>query len=239
MRSSARDFRNAARIRLKGNWGLAILVCIIAALLGGLGGNPITVLSNSLDNLYNRFQNVPHFAYYAQVMERMLDFTKAATIWGIITFIIGGVVELGACTFHTRLSLGEQPSFGWLFDRFGIFLKALGLRLFMSLFILLWSILLIIPGIIAAYRYSMAPYLMAEYPQIGIREAVDRSKQLMDGNKGRLFCLQFSFIGWWLLSALTFGIVGLWIMPYMQTAQACFYLELTGRSAVGSAGNQW
>jgi hypothetical protein len=81
--------------------------------------------------------------------------------------------------------------------------------------------------------------LLSIAPQIGIREAVDRSKQLMDGNKGRLFCLQLSFIGWWLLSALTFGIVGLWIMPYMQTAQACFYLELTGRSVVGSTGNQW
>lgn len=239
MRSSARDFRNAARIRLKGNWGIAILVCIVAALLGGLSGNPISALSNALNNTYDKIQNTPYFAHFAQVMAGMMSFAKVASIWGIITFIIGGAFELGVCTFHTRMSMGERPSFEWLFDRFGIFLKALGLRLFMGLFILLWSILLIIPGIVAGYRYSMAPFLMAEYPQIGIREAVDRSKQLMDGNKGRLFCLQLSFIGWWLLSALTFGIVGLWIAPYMQTAQACFYLELTGRSVVGSTGNQW
>lgn len=153
----------------------------------------------------------------------------AFPVWGIVALIVGCVAELGVCAFHTRLNLGQRPPFSSLFERFDIFLKALGLKLFMLLFIFLWSLLLFVPGIIAAYRYSMAPYLMAEYPDMGIIEAVNRSKELMNGNKGRLFCLDLSFIGWWLLSALTVGILGLWIAPYMLTARAAFYLELTGK----------
>ena len=75
------------------------------------------------------------------------------------------------------------------------FLKAMGLNLFMALFIWLWSLLFIVPGIIAAYRYRLAPYLMAENPNLGIREAVNMSKELMAGHKWRLFCLNLSFIG--------------------------------------------
>ena len=73
----------------------------------------------------------------------------------------------------------------------------------MLLFTLLWSLLFVVPGIIAAYRYSMAPFIMAENPDIGIREAVRRSKMIMHGNKLRLFRLQLSFFGWYLLTALS------------------------------------
>ena len=65
--------------------------------------------------------------------------------------------------------------------------------------------LFIIPGLIATYRYAMAPYIMAEHPEMGIMEAIEASKQMMDGNKWSLFCLDFSFIGWMILSVLTSG----------------------------------
>ena len=99
-----------------------------------------------------------------------------------------------------------------------------------GLLIFLWTLLLIIPGIIAAYRYALAPYLMAENPDMGIWEAIDRSKALMQGNKARLFWLQLSFIGWRLLSGLTLGVGALWLCPYMNAADAAFYLEVTGRA---------
>lgn len=109
-------------------------------------------------------------------------------------------------------------------------LKAMGLNLFMALFIWLWSLLFIVPGIIAAYRYRLAPYLMAENPNLGIREAVNMSKELMAGNKWRLFCLHLSFIGWGILSALTCGIGDLWLNPYIYAANAAFYVDRTGRN---------
>ena len=99
-----------------------------------------------------------------------------------------------------------------------------------SLLTFLWSLLFIVPGIIASYRYALAPYLMAENPDMGVMEAIARSKELMNGSKWRLFCLQLSFIGWSLLCVLTLGIGYLWLAPYQNAAEAAFYLEVTGRT---------
>lgn len=225
MRPRATDFRAAARNSLRGYWGWALLVCLVAGILGGIPASSgvVNVTTAIKDNFY---YSIPWYGAWAILRTGL---ASLLSMWGVITFLIGGAVQLGLYEFHTRLSMGERPPLSVLFGKFQIFLKALGLRLFMLLFIVLWSLLLVVPGIIAAYRYAMAPYLMAEYPQMGIREAVDRSKQMMHGHKGRLFCLGFSFIGWWLLSILTFGILSLWITPYVETAKAAFYLDLTGR----------
>ena len=101
-------------------------------------------------------------------------------------------------------------------------------RLLQSLYVLLWSLLLIIPGIIAGYSYAMTEYILAEHPELTAGEAIDCSKQMMSGNRWRLFCMQFSFIGWNLLSALTLGIGSLWVRPYQQAATAAFYREISG-----------
>lgn len=221
MHPNASAFRAAARNSLRGYWGWALLICLVAGILGGAQSSGVSSgISSFAENAPAELQG--------PILIMLLGIAGILSVWGMVVFLIGGAIELGLCAFHTRLNLGQKPPFASLFERFDIFLKALGLRLFMGLFIFLWALLLLVPGIIAAYRYSMAPYLMAEYPEMGIREAVNRSKELMQGNKGRLFCLHFSFIGWWLLSILTFGILSLWITPYVQTARAAFYLELTG-----------
>ena len=221
MHPNASAFRAAARNSLRGYWGWALLVCLVAGILGGAQSSGVS------SGIRSFAENSP-VELQGPLLMLLLSIVGILSIWGMVVFFIGGAIELGLCAFHTRLNLGQRPSFASLFERFDIFLKALGLRLFMGLFMFLWALLLLVPGIIAAYRYSMAPYLMAEYPEMGIREAVNRSKELMQDNKGRLFCLDLSFIGWWLLSILTFGILSLWITPYVQTARAAFYLELTG-----------
>ena len=95
--------------------------------------------------------------------------------------------------------------------------------------ILVWLLLFIVPGIIAAYRYSMAPYIMAENPTMTAMEAIEESKRLMANNKWRLFCLQLSFIGWYILAALTAGIGGIFLAPYTKAAYTAFYLDLMNR----------
>ena len=90
----------------------------------------------------------------------------------------------------------------------------------------MWSLLLLIPGIIASYSYAMTPYILANHPELTAREAIARSKELMSGNRWRLFCLEFSFIGWALLSSLTMGIGSLFLTPYTQAAKAAFYRDL-------------
>lgn len=240
----AADFRSAARRALAGRWGVALAVSLVAALLGGVGrstdGFNITFNTSEISSFYQdgsfnlaalvAWLNLPltnFSAAYASV---------AGTLGfiGLALFLIGGAVELGHNLFYIRLMRGEQASFGTLFSRFEIFLKALGLRLFMALFVFLWALLLVVPGIIASYRYRMAPYLMAEHPEMGIREAVEESKRMTLGYKGRWFCLDFSFIGWALLCVLTLGIGFLWLNPYQSAASAEFYLNILGERSGGT-----
>ena len=100
-------------------------------------------------------------------------------------------------------------------------------RLLRSLYILLWSLLFIIPGIIAGYRYAMTSYILAEHPDMRAGDAISYSKEMMKGNKWRLFCLHCSFIGWGILCLFTFGIGNLWLLPYKQAAEAAFYREIS------------
>ncbi len=240
MRTSA-DFRQQARAALAGRWGISLAVTLVAALLGGYSGgfgtmdftfnvNDVsTVLTSDGLNLAAIFAwlGVP----FGSLGSVFASVAGALGLVGIAQLVVGGAVELGHSMYYLRLVRGEDAGIDSLFSRFGIFLKALGLRLYMTLFILLWSLLLIIPGIVASYRYRMAPYLMAEHPEMGIREAVEESKRLTMGHKGRWFLLNLSFIGWGILCAFTLGIGALWLNPYMSAADAAFYLDLMGEQA--------
>jgi uncharacterized membrane protein len=95
-------------------------------------------------------------------------------------------------------------------------------------FVFLWSLLFIIPGIIKALAYSMYPYIIADNPEIDAMEALRRSEEMMRGNKTRLLSLFISFIGWFILSMFTFGIGLFFLMPYIQTSVANFYVDLRG-----------
>ena len=97
-----------------------------------------------------------------------------------------------------------------------------------GVYVFLWALLFVIPGIIATYSYAMTSYILAENPELTASEAIDMSKEMMEGNRFRLFCLHMSFIGWAILCVFTFGIGYLWLAPYMQAAQAAFYREVSG-----------
>ena len=94
------------------------------------------------------------------------------------------------------------------------------------LYVFAWSLLFIIPGIIAGYSYAMTRYILAERPELTAQEALEHSRTMMAGNRWRLFCLQLSFIGWDILAALTLGIGNLWLNPYKQAATAAFYRDV-------------
>lgn len=99
-------------------------------------------------------------------------------------------------------------------------------------FIFLWSLLFLIPGIIKALAYSMVPYIIAENPDIDGMQALEKSQEMMRGHKARLFGLYFSFIGWFILCALTFGIGFIFLAPYIQVTVANFYVDLRGNRKV-------
>jgi uncharacterized membrane protein len=97
------------------------------------------------------------------------------------------------------------------------------LGILQGLFIFLWSMLFMIPGIVKSYSYSLAYYIKLDHPEISATQAITESRRMMDGFKFKKFCLDFSFIGWVVLSIFTCGIGMLWISPYMEAANAAFY----------------
>ena len=147
-------------------------------------------------------------------------------VTGIASLLISGPLALGLIKFFLALSRADNPEVGLFFDGFKIFGTALAAYLLMALVTLLWLLLFIIPGIIASYRYAMTLYLLADNPDLGPLEAINRSKAMMRGNKWKLFCLGWRFFGWALLALLTCGIGFLWVAPYLQTALAKFYDDL-------------
>lgn len=95
-----------------------------------------------------------------------------------------------------------------------------------DVFIVLWSLLFLIPGIIKCFSYAMTPYILVEHPEMSVNKAIDESIYLMDGHKFDYFYLALSFIGWIILSIMSFGIGFFWLIPYMQTTTAAFYADL-------------
>ena len=104
--------------------------------------------------------------------------------------------------------------------------RILGTMLLSSVYQFLWMLLLIVPGIIKGYSYALTPYLLKDHPELKFNAAIEESMRLMSGNKMRLFLLDLSFISWFLLGLITFGIAFLWITPYWNTARAAFYEDL-------------
>ena len=139
------------------------------------------------------------------------------------------LVTYGWQLFTLRASREEETGGAeTLFSCFQQFWRFLLAQLLMNLFITLWSLLFVIPGIIAAFAYSQTIYIMLDNPQISPLEAIGASKQLMRGHKFDYFTLQLSFLGWAYLSIFTFGLLGIWLNPYMQVTMANYYNALTG-----------
>jgi uncharacterized membrane protein len=137
---------------------------------------------------------------------------------------------LGLNKFFLKVARKQGPEFTVLFDGFSRFAVALGTYLLIALFVFLWSLLLIVPGVIAALSYSLAFYLLVDNENIGAMDAIKRSKELMNGYKWKLFCLGWRFFGWALLCILTLGIGFLWLGPYMATSMALFYEDVMKQS---------
>ena len=144
----------------------------------------------------------------------------------IIGLIIGGPLSLGYTTLILLISRKQEPNFSILFSGFKRFGTSLAAYLLMCIFIILWTLLLIIPGIIAYFRYSQTWFILSEDENIGPLEAISKSKEMMVGNNWKLFCLYCRFIGWFILCIVTLGFAGLYVGPYFSQSCANFYNDL-------------
>jgi uncharacterized membrane protein len=144
----------------------------------------------------------------------------------IINIFIGGPIAFGLAYYFLSFTRGKNPILEDLFKGFSVYGKTLVAYLLMALFVILWTLLLIVPGIIAAISYSMTFYILADNSEMSGHDAIKKSKALMNGHKYRYFCLGGRFIGWGLLGILSLGIGFLWIGPYFMTSNARFYETL-------------
>lgn len=144
----------------------------------------------------------------------------------LVSFLTAGSFSLGLTIFFLSLSRKQDTKIEFLFDGFKRFSTSLVAYLLVVLFTVLWSLLLIVPGIIAGLSYSMVFFILADNHDVGAKEAIKMSKKMMYGYKWKFFCLGFRFLGWVLLSILTLGIGFIWLFPYMQVSYAKFYEDI-------------
>jgi uncharacterized membrane protein len=150
-------------------------------------------------------------------------------VGGIISFIICGPLSLGLAIIALAASRKQEAEIGQLFKGFDRFGTSFCAYLLQAVFVFLWMLLLIIPGIIAGFSYSQTYFILVEDKTITASDAIKKSKALMDGNKWKYACLGFRFFGWGILSILTLGIGFLWLLPYIMVTYARFYDEITGK----------
>ena len=210
--------RARARENIRGNWGVSIAAALIAGLLGGL----LTGSGSGSVNLDAEYMQ----EFPPVVISLLMAWASVSGILGLVRFILGGTIQLG----YSRFLLGQHDhrdySFNDLFSQFDRFGTGFAQKFLRGLYVALWSLLLLIPGIVKSYSYAMTPFILTDHPELTASQAIDASKELMDGYKGDLFWLELTFIGWDLLNALTLGIGSLWLTPYKNAAHAAFYRQL-------------
>ena len=202
------ELRAQARERLEGQWGtfvlMTFLMLVIQTILQipGYIGSLLEILSpeNVLASL--SFSNISN----------ILSLLALPLSWGLTVSLLRN---------HREESVDLEN----LFDGFrgGRYTRVFCALFLVNLFTFLWALLLIIPGIMKAFSYALTPYILLDEPELTARQAIARSCEIMQGRRWKLFCLSLSFIGWGILSLLTFGIGFLWLAPYMNASIAAFY----------------
>ena len=151
----------------------------------------------------------------------------------IAGMLLSAAFALAVINIYLGLTQGRKPEVADLFSEMSNILPAFCTQFLVGLFTFLWSLLLIVPGIIKACAYSQAMYILAENPGISPMEAIKRSKEMMQGHKMEYFLLVLSFFGWALLAPFTLGILCIWLLPYMQATMANYYRSLKGEFIEG------
>lgn len=233
------ELKTRAKAVLKTNYLIAFLMSLVLSLSGyggssgsgGAGSSNSDSIRNNINIDYSNFSSdFPNWNF----LYNMFDRSEVFIIMGAITIIaiayrilLGFQLEVGSRKYFVQ-SADYKDNTGCIRYAFegqnykGI-MSAMMLK---GIYNFLWFLLLIIPGIVKFYAYRMVPYILADNPCIGANKAIELSKEMMDGNKFSLFVLDISFIGWYLLGALLFGIGVLFVNPYVNATEAELYLVL-------------
>ena len=217
-----KELKLRAKDGLNRNYWKAVLISAIFTLVFS-GGSILTFKSDKLDDIVEyAFENNPFLVIFAG----FFGLVFFALFFILIVFLINPF-KVGVCKFRTNALNGCANIADTALGYDVSYKRNVNTLFFMDLFIGLWSLLFVVPGIVKYYEYSMIPYILADDPNISRKEAFMKSKKLMSGNKWRAFVLTLSFIPWYILGALTFGVVSLfYVQPYQQLTSAALYEEL-------------
>jgi len=198
---------------LKGQWGLAVLLTLIVFLISSIVPSIFEgIFSGSFSNWLMQDTVPPLASLISTLVSIALIPLTVSALW-----------------FFLALVRMEGPKISDVFAVFKdskTYFKLIGASLLIGIFVFLWSLLLLIPGIIKSLSYSQTYLLLKDHPEYSILEAITESRKRMNGYKWQYFLLNLSFIGWAILSIITLGIGFLWLSPYISTATATFYNEL-------------
>ncbi len=198
------QYRAEARATLKGNWTSSMVFALIYLVIAVIVNLVFTLPAG--DNT---------------VLTQVLTFVSYLLL---LPIAYGFVVAFLGQARKREIQLG---------DLFAHFNGRIWITMILkNVYIFLWTLLLIIPGIIKEYSYAMTEYVLADNPELSGNAAIEKSMEMMQGNKWRLFLLDLSFIGWMILSILTLGIAMFWVLPYMIQTHAAFYETLKAETAV-------
>jgi uncharacterized membrane protein len=195
------EYKDMALQSLEGKWGKAAIASLIAFIILELFGSSPSFFMDPIPSM---------------VLQGVLSVLLLPLAWGYITFFL-------------RIIRDENLDYGHLFDGFNQYFRIFLAELLKGIYILLWALLLIIPGLIKEYSYAMTEFILKDNPEMSGEEAICESMRLMQGHKMQLFLLDLSMIGWLILSILTLGIGLLFLMPYNYTAHAHFYEDLKAK----------
>lgn len=247
---SRESIKNYAKHFLRKHYWKAFLVCLIVALIGNSSGNTGRVKysndyyeSQTINGMENKIaleSNNPVLNLVIIKLGRSPIFyiSKSLILIIVIFFIIllitvGYALEVGKNRFFLR-GFKDDVSINYLFSTFNSkeYFGIVKTQFVRGFYNLLWTLLLIIPGIIKGYEYSMVPYILSEEPNLPPNEAISRSRSMTDGHKMDMFILDLSFWGWYILGSLFLGIGGIFVNPYKEATMARLYNVLSGNDRI-------
>ena len=212
------ELKEDAKKSLKGKYSDAIIMIIVYGLIAGAIAGICGYIDGALG--LTQEQTIVMFG-------QELKSTNPGIFTALSSIVITCLFYFGMLSFYYKVSKNEKVTWKEMFGKMNMFLDFFVISLLVSIFTTLWSILFIIPGIIASFAYSQVYLVKLNDPDLGYMEAIKKSKEIMKGHKMEYFLLNLSFIGWILLGVLTCGILYFWLMPYMSVTQCNFYNKIT------------
>lgn len=227
------DLKQKGKAAVKRNYWKCVLMAFIYIVLVG-GGAKVTTSGNDALSTESISNSLNSAASQAGV--------SVGLILGILAGIVG-IALLVSFVWYLFLTIpvsvginrfflvntesdAEIGELGYAYMKGRLF-KTIGANILVNIFVTLWSLLLVIPGIVKIYQYRMVNYILADNPELGVMDCLRRSKEMTRGHKWNMFVLDLSFIGWQLLSGITCGILGVfYVNPYVQATNAELYVAL-------------